>query len=93
MNVEVESEYDEPGSSKWLREDIGKLIFSRDETYFKELFSDHISDKMIVNLYMICASMIDRIGSEIRGTNIITIQNRWFWRYYIKFTKKCLDPS
>jgi hypothetical protein len=61
MNVEVESEHDEPSSNKWLREDIGQLIFSRDEAYFKELFSNHISDKMIVNLYMLCVSMINGI--------------------------------
>jgi hypothetical protein len=59
-------------SRKWLSEDIGKLILGGNKMNLNLLLCNSISEKMIIDLNMFCASMKNRIRRQISGTKVVT---------------------
>jgi hypothetical protein len=54
---------------------------------------DAFSDKVQINLYMLGALMLNRIGGEIYSTDIVTIDKTGSRQGLVKFLKKLPEPG
>jgi hypothetical protein len=57
---------------KWFGEDIGKLIIGAHILNANVPFLLVISYEMMVDIYVLCSCMLNRIVGELHGTLIIT---------------------
>ena len=57
---------------KRFGKNISKLILRGDESNHNFLFSDAVTNKVIINFNMFSASMKDRVGRQVGSTQIIT---------------------
>ena len=54
--------------------------------------SNHVTDKMYINLNMFGPLMLNRVGRQIDGTNIITVDNSGSRKRRVQLTKKVTKP-
>jgi len=63
------------GGSQSLSKDIGWLVTGGDKSKADVFVQDLFPNEMVINLYMLSPSMIDRVRGKSHGTKIVTQNN------------------
>ena len=70
MKLRLEKE--EAMLGKSFGQNVSRLVLGSQIADEKVLLLDLFPDKMVVNFNMFCPGVKDRIGGEVRSTNVIT---------------------
>ena len=63
---------------KRLNEQIDILIISVNELKSENTIFDKLSNEVMLNLYMFCSRMLNKIFRDVNGTGIVTIDDKMF---------------
>ena len=92
-DVQTGSKVKEQCGRKSFGEDISILRRRRDTKNSNLTHSDFISHKVNIYLYMFCVLMLNRIGGQINGTDVITIHKCSRRRWVVKLAKQVMQPT
>jgi hypothetical protein len=76
-----------------LREDVGELRCRQDIEDADLTDGNLLSDKMMINLHMLGALMLNRVGGEVHGTDIVTVDKCAPRRRGLELVKQLMQPS
>lgn len=93
MNVQAGLKLKEQWRWKTLCKNISILGWRWDMKSTHLTCGYFVSDKVQINLHMLCTLMMDRVGWHIHNTNVITVNNSSFGRHIVKLEKKIMNPT
>ena len=74
--IEAEAKLREGRGGQPLGEDVNKLGGSRDLEYLNIADGDSVAHEVQVNLHVLRPLMLDEIGGEIHGTDVVAVDER-----------------
>jgi hypothetical protein len=76
-----------------LREDVGKLRCRRDMEDADLTDGNLLSDKMKINLHMLCALMLNGVGGEVHGTDVVAVDESAARRRSLELMQELAQPG
>jgi hypothetical protein len=93
MNVETGPKIWKHRSGQTLREDVRELGGRRYVQDADIINGNAFSDKMEVDLDMLCTLVLNGVGGEVDGADIITVDESALWQWSIELLEELPEPT
>jgi hypothetical protein len=92
-DVETELKLIENRGGEALREDVDELRCRRNMEYANLTNDDSLSDKIKINLHMFGALMLNGVGGEVHGTDIVAVDESALRRRTLELMEQLAQPG